>query len=84
MNKTPKEKIEELAKELEQDPNNSNLSTILFIIAGSTLLGPRGVAALTAWLAAWAENIIEEAKGIQEESKLMDADKPVIIIENDK
>ena len=81
--KTPKEKIEELAKSLESDPENEEICTVLYVVAGSTMLGPEGQASLAVWVATWADSVINEANKIKEEGKVEDLTNKIINPDNE-
>ena len=81
--KTPKEKIEELAKSLESDSKNEDVCTVLYVVAGSTMLGPEGQASLAVWVATWADSVINEVNKIKEESTVEDLTKKIISPNNE-
>ena len=68
--KTPKDKIEELADEFEKNPETEQLSVVLFVLAGSTLLGEEAMKSLALWNATWADSVINEVNNIREEDKI--------------
>ena len=68
--KTPKDKIEELAGELEKNPETEQLSVVLFVLAGSTLLGEEAMKSLALWNATWADSVINEVNSMREEDKI--------------
>tara|TARA_R100000808_G_C2043389_1_gene82008 strand:- start:288 stop:560 length:273 start_codon:yes stop_codon:yes gene_type:complete len=80
--KTPKEKIEALAKELETNPETEDLSVALYIVAGASILGKEAQKSLAAWSATWAEGVINEVEAIREEEAVEKLSKK--IIEGDK
>ena len=77
--KTPKEKIEALAKELESNPETS---VVLYIVAGATILGEEAQKSLAVWSATWANSVINEVEAIREEEVVDELSKK--IIEGDK
>ena len=76
--KTPKEKIEALAKELESNPETSNLSVVLYIVAGATILGEEAQKSLAVWSATWANSVINEVEAIREEEVVDELSKKII------
>ena len=56
--KTPKEKIEALAKELEANSETEDLSVALYIVAGASILGKEAQKSFASWSATWAEGVI--------------------------
>jgi hypothetical protein len=65
--KTPKEKIEALAKELEGNPDTQELAVVMYVVAGATLLGKEAQKSLALWNATWADSVINEVHKIKEE-----------------
>jgi len=76
--KTPKDKIEELADEFEKNPETEQLSVVLFVLAGSTLLGEEAMKSLALWNATWADSVISEVNNIREENKVDDLTNKII------
>ena len=76
--KTPKEKIEALAEELEKNPQTEDLSVVLFIVAGTTILGKEAQKSLAAWCATWANSVINEVEAIREEETVDELSKKII------
>ena len=64
---TPRDKIEKLAKEFEENPETEDLAIVLFVIAGSAMLGKEAVKSLALWNATWADSVINEVNKIKEE-----------------
>ena len=77
--KTPKEKIEELANEFEKNPETADLSMVLFVIAGSTLLGKDAIQSLALWNATWAESVVNEVNKMREEDSVDDITDKIIL-----
>jgi hypothetical protein len=67
--KTPKDKLEDLAQELEKNPETEQLSVVLYVVAGATLLGPEAMKSLALWNATWADSVINEVADIREEEQ---------------
>jgi len=65
--KSPKDKIETLAKELETHPDTRELSVVMYVVAGATLLGQEAQKSLALWNATWADSVINEVNKIREE-----------------
>ena len=80
--KTPKEKIEALAKELEANSETEDLSVALYIVAGASILGKEAQKSFAAWQATWAEGVINEVEAIREGEAVEKLSKK--IIEGDK
>ena len=76
--KTPKEKIEALAKELESNAETEDLSVVLYIVAGATILGKEAQKSLAAWSATWANSVINEVEAISEEETVEELSKKII------
>ena len=76
--KTSKDKLEELANELEKNPKTEELSVVLFILAGSTLLGKEGMKSLALWNATWADSVINEVGKMREEEITEDLTDKII------
>tara|TARA_Y100000310_G_C20548148_1_gene746656 strand:+ start:435 stop:710 length:276 start_codon:yes stop_codon:yes gene_type:complete len=76
--KTPKDKLEVLAKDFEKNPETEDLSVILFVIAGSTLLGKDAMKSLALWNATWADSVINEVNKIREEEVVDDLTNKII------
>ena len=76
--KTYKDKLEKLANELEESPETEQLSIILFVVAGSTLLGQEAMKSLALWNATWADSVINEVGKIREEEKVNDMTNKII------
>ena len=76
--KSPKEKLEELADELEKNPETEQLSVVLFVLAGATLLGQEAMKSLALWNATWADSVINEVNNIREEDKINDLTNKII------
>tara|TARA_B000000565_G_scaffold253676_1_gene230693 strand:+ start:4952 stop:5224 length:273 start_codon:yes stop_codon:yes gene_type:complete len=76
--KTPKEKIEALAEELEKNPQTEDLSVVLFIVAGTTILGKEAQKSLATWCATWANSVINEVEAIREEETVDELSKKII------
>ena len=81
--KTYKDKLEKLANELEENPETEQLSIILFVVAGSTLLGQEAMKSLALWNATWADSVINEVDKMREEEKVNDMTNKIIST-NDK
>ena len=69
---TTKDKLENLAKELEKNPDTEQLAIVLYVVAGSTLLGQEAMKSLALWNATWADSVINEVNDIREEEKIND------------
>ena len=76
--KTPKEKIEARAKELESNPETEYLSVVLYIVAGATILGQEAQKSLAVGTATWANSVINEVEAIREEETVEDLSKQII------
>ena len=76
--KTPKEKIEALAKELEANSETEDLSVALYIVAGASILGKEAQKSFAAWSATWAEGVINEVEAIREEETVEELSKKII------
>ena len=75
---TPKDKIEKLAKEFEGNPETEDLAIVLFVIAGSSMLGKEAVKSLALWNATWADSVIKEVNKIKEEDTVEEITKKII------
>jgi len=67
---TPRGKIERLAKEFEGNPDTEDLAVVLYVIAGSSMLGKEAVNSLAVWNATWADSVINEVNKIKEEDSI--------------
>ena len=76
---TAKEKIEQLAQELEKDPKTQELAVVLYVIAGSTLLGKEAQKSLALWTATWADSVINEVEKMREEEKTQELASKIIL-----
>jgi hypothetical protein len=76
--KTSKNKLEELANEFEKDPETEELSVVLFVLAGSTLLGKEAIKSLALWNATWADSVINEVGKMREEETTKDLTDKII------
>jgi len=66
---TPKDKIEKLANEFEGNPETEDLAIVLFVIAGSAMLGKEATKSLALWNATWADSVINEVNKVREEDE---------------
>ena len=76
--KTSKDRIEELGNELEKNPETEQLSVVLFVLAGSTLLGKEAMKSLALWNATWADSVINEVDKMREEEKVNELTNKII------
>lgn len=76
---TVKERIEQLAEELEKNPETQELGVVLYVIAGSTLLGKEAQKSLALWTATWADSVINEVEKIREEEKTQELASKIIL-----
>ena len=76
--KTSKDKLEELANEFEKNPKTEELSVVLFVLAGSTLLGREAMKSLALWNATWADSVINEVGKMREEEITEDLTDKII------
>ena len=76
--KTSKDRIEELGNELEKNPETEQLSVVLFVLAGSTLLGKEAMKSLALWNATWADSVINEVDKMREEEKVNELTDKII------
>ena len=67
---TAKEKIEALADEFDKNKETKELAVVLYVIAGSAMLGEEAVKSLAVWNATWADRVINEVNKIREEDKI--------------
>ena len=79
----PRDKIEKLAKEFEGSPATEDLAVVLYVIAGSAMLGKEAVKSLAIWNATWADSVIKEANKIKEESNIEDLTSKIVDPENE-
>ena len=82
--KTPKEKIEELAKEFEKNPETEELSVVLFVLAGTTILGNEASKSLALWTATWADSVMNEVDKMRKEDEASDVTNKIIPPNNDE
>ena len=73
-----KNALEELANELEKNPKTEQLSVVLFVLAGSTMLGEEAMRSLALWNATWADSVISEVDKMREEEKVNDLTDKII------
>jgi len=73
-----KDKLEDLAKELEKNPDTEQLAIVLYVVAGSTLLGQEAMKSLALWNATWADSVINEVNDIREEEKINDLTDKIV------
>jgi hypothetical protein len=73
-----KEKLDKLGSELEKNPETEQLSVVLFVLAGSTLLGKEAMKSIALWNATWADSVINEVDKMREEEKVNDLTDKII------
>ena len=76
---TVKERIEQLAEELEKNPETPELGVVLYVIAGCSLLGKEAQKSLALWTATWADSVINEVEKIREEEKTQELASKIIL-----
>ena len=81
--KTPKEKLEDLANEFERNTETEELSVVLFVLAGSTMLGKEAMKSLALWNATWAASVINEVGKIREEETVKDLSDKIMKSNNE-
>ena len=81
--KTPKEKLEDLANEFERNTETEELSVVLFVLAGSTILGKEAMKSLALWNATWADSVINEVGKIREEETVKDLSDKIMKSNNE-
>ena len=81
--KTPKEKLEDLANEFERNTETEELSVVLFVLAGSTMLGKEAMKSLALWNATWADSVINEVGKIREEETVKDLSDKIMKSNNE-
>ena len=81
--KTSKDRLEELADEFEKNPETEELSVVLFVLAGSTLLGKEAIKSLALWNATWADSVINEVGKMREEETTKDLTNKIINPDNE-
>jgi hypothetical protein len=80
---SPRGKIESLAKEFEGNPETEDLAVVLYVIAGSSMLGKEAVKSLAVWNATWADSVINEVNKIKEESAVEDLTNKIVNPDNE-
>jgi len=75
---SPRVKIEKLAKEFEENPETADLAVVLYVIAGSSMLGKEAVNSLAVWNATWADSVINEVNKIKEEGTVEDLTNKIV------
>ena len=80
---TPKEKLEDLANEFERNTETEELSVVLFVLAGSTMLGKEAMKSLALWNATWADSVINEVGKIREEETVKDLSDKIMKSNNE-
>tara|TARA_Y100000310_G_C20340118_1_gene649382 strand:+ start:432 stop:695 length:264 start_codon:yes stop_codon:yes gene_type:complete len=76
--KTAREKIEKLADEFDKNPETKELAVVLYVIAGSAMLGDEAVKSLAVWNATWADSVIKEVNKMREEDKIEEITDKII------
>ena len=75
---TAREKIEKLADEFDKNPETKELAVVLYVIAGSAMLGDEAVKSLAVWNATWADSVIKEVNKMREEDKIEEITDKII------
>ena len=73
-----KDKIEALAEEFDKHKDTKELAVVLYVIAGSAMLGEEAVKSLAVWNATWADKVINEVQKIREEETIEDLSSKII------
>ena len=73
-----KDRIEVLAEEFDKDKETKELAVVLYVIAGSAMLGEEAVKSLAVWNATWADKVINEVQKIREEESIEDLSSKII------
>ena len=81
--KTPTENLEDLANEFERNTETEELSVVLFVLAGSTMLGKEAMKSLALWNATWADSVINEVGKIREEETVKDLSDKIMKSNNE-
>lgn len=68
-----KDRIENLAKDFENNPLTAELSIILYIAAGTTLIGKEAMKSLAVWNASWADKVLKEIVKMREDEAAIEA-----------
>lgn len=76
--KSAREKIEKLADEFDKGSGTKELAVVLYVIAGSAMLGEEAVKSLALWNATWADSVIKEVNKIKEEDKVEEITDKII------
>lgn len=68
-----KTKLESLGEEFEKNPSTAELAMILYVVAGTTLIGKEAMKSLAVWNASWADKVLKEIVKMREDEAAVEA-----------